>query len=332
MGQMIKDMAVIGFSMHASPLEPAWPSTHRALLPVAGKPVIVHLVEQLAAAGIKQIRIAGNIQQVAVKSRLGNGEEWGLAIRYSDLHGMDLCLQTLMEKEHCLYLLGDQLINLRAALESPVMKTAPDNFQQSDSVPAYWELTDTGYRCRELSMCGFGDEGRLQTIVDFHKANLKLATGMIPEMTMPGRAIREGVHVGWDSHIDASAGISAGVTIGNECHIGAGVMLGSGCVIGDGVVIRSGACLENVYVLPNCFVGSIVKMRDAIITPRVIFDLNGNYWLIDDADIISRVRSNREAITGLPGEAFSEIEKGNFNPAYSEYLLNKIKRIKVRKW
>ncbi|MDH3553953.1 MAG: hypothetical protein OER22_15185, partial [Gammaproteobacteria bacterium] len=62
-------IAVIGFSAAASPLEPAWPSTHRALLPVAGKPLIVHLVEKLASDGIRHLRIAGSIQQHAARHR-----------------------------------------------------------------------------------------------------------------------------------------------------------------------------------------------------------------------------------------------------------------------
>ena len=83
-------IAVIGFSDQASPLEPLWPSTHRSLMSIAGKSLIIYLIEQLADAGIRHVRIAGSIQQYAVRRRLRCGREWGMTVRYSALHGEEL--------------------------------------------------------------------------------------------------------------------------------------------------------------------------------------------------------------------------------------------------
>lgn len=304
-----RELAVIGFSSAASPLEPAWPSTHRALLPVAGKPIIIHLIEQLAALGIKHLRIAGSIQQFPVKNRLGTGQEFGVTIRYSDIHGPDLCLQTLLERRECLYFIGDQLLNVAHALDSLNFARARTSSLDSTESAALWTLGKDGPECLQMNNPFFAKGACIKTASDFHLANKLLVTGTVNNFELPGRAIREHVQVGWDSNIHPTAEIEAGVTVGNQCYIGSRVYLGAGCVIGDGCVIRPGAQLINVSLLPNTFVGGTVQLRDAIITPKAIFDLHGKYWLIDDRSIISRVRSNDEANTGMPTETLSEIEQ-----------------------
>ena len=45
---MAETTVIIDFSGKTSPLEPHWPATHRAMLPVCGKALIIHLVESLA--------------------------------------------------------------------------------------------------------------------------------------------------------------------------------------------------------------------------------------------------------------------------------------------
>ena len=56
-------IAVIGFSDQASPLEPLWPSTHRSLMPIAGKSLIIYLIEQLADEVAAFTAVAGKEQR-----------------------------------------------------------------------------------------------------------------------------------------------------------------------------------------------------------------------------------------------------------------------------
>lgn len=55
----------------------------KPLLPVAGKPLIVHHIERLAAAGIRQLVINHAHLGAMIEARLGDGSEWGVTIRYS---------------------------------------------------------------------------------------------------------------------------------------------------------------------------------------------------------------------------------------------------------
>ena len=55
----------------------------KPLLPVAGKPLIVHHVERLAAAGFRELVINHAYLGEMIESHLGTGTQWGVDIRYS---------------------------------------------------------------------------------------------------------------------------------------------------------------------------------------------------------------------------------------------------------
>jgi N-acetyl-alpha-D-muramate 1-phosphate uridylyltransferase len=55
----------------------------KPLLPVAGKPLIVHHIERLAAAGFGEVVINHAYLGEMIESYLGSGRQWGVEIRYS---------------------------------------------------------------------------------------------------------------------------------------------------------------------------------------------------------------------------------------------------------
>ncbi|MGI9328923.1 MAG: nucleotidyltransferase family protein [Pseudomonadales bacterium] len=64
-------------------LRPLTDHTPKPLLPVAGKPLIERQIEQLAAAGVRDLVINLHHLGEQIASTLGNGERFGLSIRYS---------------------------------------------------------------------------------------------------------------------------------------------------------------------------------------------------------------------------------------------------------
>jgi MurNAc alpha-1-phosphate uridylyltransferase len=55
----------------------------KPLLPVAGKPLIVHHIERLAAAGYRELVINHAYLGNMIEAYLGRGDQWGVAIHYS---------------------------------------------------------------------------------------------------------------------------------------------------------------------------------------------------------------------------------------------------------
>ncbi|MEM7431061.1 MAG: NDP-sugar synthase [Pseudomonadota bacterium] len=301
-------VAIIGFSDDESPLDLLWPSTHRALLPIAGKPVIVYLIEQLADAGIRHVRITGSIQQYAVRNRLRCGREWGIKIRYSDLHKDELLNECVVTDGEGLLLYGDRLYD---AEFRGVLRRATDERRAnaaSELRPGLWRFVD-GQMRRHALQNGNGApiyENSLTTPEDYLRANLRAAGVIANVLTVPGAPLHRDAVADWKSDIRAGARIGEQVFIGKHCRVGSLARLESNCVLSNGAVIASGACLENVVVLPNCYVGARMRIRDAILGNHGVLSLAGQYWPVRNPAYLSVTRKNSEAQTGLP-DALDEL-------------------------
>ncbi|MFP8965620.1 N-acetylmuramate alpha-1-phosphate uridylyltransferase MurU [Pokkaliibacter sp. CJK22405] len=64
-------------------MRPLTETLPKPLLPVAGKPLIVHHIERLAMAGITEIVINHSWLGEQLEAALGTGAEWGVSIKYS---------------------------------------------------------------------------------------------------------------------------------------------------------------------------------------------------------------------------------------------------------
>jgi MurNAc alpha-1-phosphate uridylyltransferase len=87
-------------------MRPLTDHTPKPLLPVAGKPLIAWHLERLAAAGFEQIVINHAHLGHMIEAALGNGEAWGVNIRYS-AEGEGQALETGGGILRALPLLGD---------------------------------------------------------------------------------------------------------------------------------------------------------------------------------------------------------------------------------
>ena len=92
-----------GFGNRLRPLTDHAP---KPLLPIGGKPMIVHHLEKLAAAGFKEVVINLGHLGHKIPEALGDGSSWGLSIAYSD-EGPDP-LETGGGLAKALPLLGDE--------------------------------------------------------------------------------------------------------------------------------------------------------------------------------------------------------------------------------
>lgn len=65
-------------------MRPLTDQTPKALLPVRGKPLIVHHLEQLARGGVREVVVNLAWLGKQIRAALGDGSAWGVSIRYSD--------------------------------------------------------------------------------------------------------------------------------------------------------------------------------------------------------------------------------------------------------
>ncbi|MEL7313107.1 MAG: NDP-sugar synthase [Pseudomonadota bacterium] len=298
----LPEIAVIGFSRQDSPIDPLWPGTHRALLPIAGKPAIMHLIEQLADCGIRHVRVAGSIQQYAVRSRLRCGREWGVTIRYSDLGTDELVLECLANDTSCLMVYGDHLhdIDFQQIANRPSETVEIDNAKAM--LPGIWGLENDAPRLVRLvtPQCKRKSVNPLSTPMDFLRANVMAAGLRTENFNVPGAPLHPTAIVDWDASVSRTAGIGKHVFVGKHCHVGALARLDRRCVLSNGVFVASGARLSDVVVLPNTYVGPLVRIRRGILSDIGLLAMDGRFWPVRDQSYLGATRSNCESRTGVP--------------------------------
>ncbi|MGB0682842.1 MAG: nucleotidyltransferase family protein [Magnetovibrionaceae bacterium] len=64
-------------------LQPLTDSTPKPMLPVGDKPVLAHIVEQLAGSGIERVNITTHFQAEKIREHFGQGEKFGVEVRYT---------------------------------------------------------------------------------------------------------------------------------------------------------------------------------------------------------------------------------------------------------
>ena len=291
-------IVVLGYSAAPSPLPGAWPTTHRALLPVCGKPIVVHQLEHLARAGYRHVRLGRCASQAALRRRLGDGREWGVTLRYSDLPAQELCQETLIVSGGCLTTQADAL------LTGPL--PAADSLE-----PKYWEA-DTplpGNSCihhlhddGDVATLPVGAPVDCATPLDYHELNLGVLRGNV-DCVVPGRPMHGfNAIADWKTRVSDRAFVGRDVFLGKHVLIDADARLEGECILSNGVVVGSGVRLRNVTVLPNTHVLPDSRFENAVLGPNGMFSLAapaGPAPRLEPSDALAESR-DAQVTTGLP--------------------------------
>jgi len=100
-------------------LAPLTDTTPKPLLPVAGRPLIEHILEFLRAGGIREVVINLHHLGQRIEERIGDGRRLGLRVKYSwedpilDTGGGIKRAEPLLAGEPFVVVNGDSLLELR---------------------------------------------------------------------------------------------------------------------------------------------------------------------------------------------------------------------------
>ena len=274
-----REIAIVGFNDTPSPFPIAWPSTHKSLLPIVGKALIVHQIEHLVRTGVKEVRITNSVQQSVVRKLLKNGDAWGLNIKYSDLSPVDLISEYQALNKKFLYIVGDE-VNFSSNIRK--------------QFPTMHSLNDIK---RKKSVIG---KNKILSAHEYHLANLDIFTNK-SEFTIPGTSIHnDNAYTDWNTSISPDAYIGRNIFIGNSCQISSLARLEQNCVLSEGVIIGKRTVLNNVTVLPNCNIASDIIISNSIITPNGVLNFDGHFYSFKETGLINNSKKYNETVTGLP--------------------------------
>ena len=240
-------------------LVPILDDTPVAMLPVAGKAIIDHVVESIATKGFAKISVcvAPNDTQTAAHLAKRNWANFAISV----VRGAP---QTT--ERRTLVLRGDILPSpaiLSGALEQI---RATGGLKQDLSMDGIWLLPESSRvpRWREMLRFARQEDVFFPNLEVYHRLALCAARGEFADLQAGGWMSVDGVRMGFRARVETRRPIGRAVEIGAHAFIDRNVVLGDNVVLGAGAYVARNCRLENVVVLPNTFVGEGFEASGAV--------------------------------------------------------------------
>lgn len=317
--------AVVLCAGEGTRLRPLTFSKPKHMLPVAGVPLLGHVLGTLAEAGLQEVGLVVGHHPEAVQRYVGDGEQWGLQITYITqhqplglAHAVGECREFLGDTPFVVYL-GDNL--LEQGIAGFVERFRQDGMDASLLLA---EVEDP----RRYGVAVLNDEGRVVRLVEKPAeppSNLAIvgayaftcaifeAIGSIRPSARGELEITDAIQwlVDQDRVVSAEvvqgfwedAGEPAALLHANRLYLDrqVGAMQGSTqgtCEVGEQVAVGKGTRLINSRLIGPCLVGRNCEIRDSVIGPHVSL---GDGCRVTDSVLVNSVIQDSCLVSQLPG-------------------------------
>ncbi|MFH1169936.1 MAG: glucose-1-phosphate thymidylyltransferase [Chloroflexota bacterium] len=335
----------------------------KQLVPIANKPVLHYVIEDLVAAGIKEIGIVVGYTEErieAIKDAAGDGSRWGCRITYISqdaprglAHAVGICRQFTGEDDFVVYL-GDNMI--KGGIGAFV-----DRFRQSGcdaglllaevAEPGKYgiALLDSGGQLLDVEEKPLNPRSNLAItgIYMFRPAIFEMIDSIKPsargELEITDairRMVKSGKHkvmanrvTGWwddtgtiEAVLNANATVLAGLEGANLGEVEAGAKIVGNVGIGRGTKVRHGSVIKGPSIIgEGCVIGP-----DTVIGSYTSI---GNRVIVDGGEIESsiiyddvRISYRGRIVDSIIGE-FSEIAASRQSPRGDRFIIGSHSRI-----
>ncbi|MBM4200533.1 MAG: NDP-sugar synthase [Gammaproteobacteria bacterium] len=262
-----------------------------ALLPIAAKPLLVHCIEDVGMAGLRDLTLVVSEHADLIRREIGNGARWGLRIDYLSSRGEETPLDLLRRLNLPVH--QSRLVLRGDLLRAPCLKGFLDA-QPAESTRAAWlEFSDARAGavhlppgCPDVAVARLawqaGEAGTIPPVsgtgaapevyhsaiadlASYHRANLDAACGRVPGLRLPGRQVAVGLNVGRHSKVSPRSLRQGVALIGSDTRVDARAKLHGEVVISDEVLVDQDADIQDSVILPNTYIGQLVDIRNAIV-------------------------------------------------------------------
>lgn len=309
-----------GYKKELEPLVSYRPSP---LLQIADKPLIFHIIEAILKQGVKEIECILHHYPEQIEQRLGNGERWGINIRYHLVKEHDHpfpMVRTITKQwdESPLLIAQGDLLPLDITLQQD--KTTLFHYQGKWTgwgIIPKTELNQTtgetrvedlprlieDYHTKEVSSIVSA-----QSLSDLNEANRQQISKEEPDLLFPttSHQVEPGIWISRGVVIEPGAMILPPVFIGDHSHIRSGATIGPQSVVERHSLIDNKSRIENSLICRNSYVGENLEIQDCIVDRNSLINLeHGTSLNIQEQFILSD--------TSLPSfgkHLFSWLERG----------------------
>lgn len=262
-----------------------------ALFPVMNRPILVHMLEWLADAGVTDLVLVPDHLAFELRSEIGSGERFGLHVQFvsgSSLGDVLLKLAGSLEEQFCVFshLMIGALPLKELCAEVPeaanirrfdcdggpvcLSREAVNRYDFSSVHPEQLVqfVEEQGGTCQSVSLetspCVF------RRLRDVWAANVRALQGEFPDLVVRGTESAEGVRMGLGARVHTAAQLEPPVFVGSHSVLAREVNAGPDAVLGAGCMVEHGAELSSCVILDGSYIGPNVTVRNALVSGNVL--------------------------------------------------------------
>ncbi len=297
-----------------------------ALLPIGNKALVEYTIEDLANAGISQIKLVISTGSHQISQHLGDGSKWGVKLSYF-LSGIEEKVEQVLQR---LALESDEVLLIRGdILRSPCVKSfieyaskIPAQFTQANfnehsagiqlhqlRAPKHnakrkliihkqarildWPMMPACPTKSNVTQVLHGDCYRLDNLESYLAANLALAKGNILGLKPNGRSHESYHSLYVERHVELAASdkLNAHGLIGQRSKLASDISLKDSLVIGDNCFISQQCEIRNSVILSNSFIGKRLLLSNCIVSKNLLINLtNNSVSYLNDQQLLGNTR------------------------------------------
>jgi NDP-sugar pyrophosphorylase family protein len=272
-----------------------------ALLPLAGKSILLHALQTLYRGSIREVDVVVSKLHDELESVLDTSSLRGMKVRFvtecPDLQrsatlSLIIGLSNLFDVDWDELIDGLGVVKVHFLIPSMlrfgstnVALVTPAFF--SEDLSSDWSEID---KIEAIPIQLSGNSSRVPTnsFVDYHNANFRLLRDEFDYLKPSGRKQASGYHVGRKSKLhDETLRCERGY-IGSNCRIEKSAWFSDDVVIGDNVVISSGTNVANSIIFDRTYVGENLDCRNSIINGNLLIRVDTGACLeLDDPELLA---------------------------------------------
>ena len=276
-------------------LSPLTDRTPHALLPVAGKTILMHALETLHRSTIFDVTVVSPSYCAELASEIDTGPLIGMDVRFTPTipegekmsdHVLVIGLKDIVDTDwdDVLDGLGDLKVHALMPIKmtvcsEPVALILPPG--DHERIPIDWgdvHLIDAIH-------WPIGPKRVMSTtkLIDYHQSNFLLLRGKFKYVKPAGREYSSGHRTSPKARVNAQSVQSDHGYFGAHCRINKTARLRGDVIIGDRVVVAKGANVCNSIIFDSTYIGSNTDCRDAIIDGNLLIKVDtGASLFLDD--------------------------------------------------
>ena len=301
---------IIFADAHGNELKPLTDGSCKALLPVAGKPVIAHTLEILYRAGIREATVLAGPNRELLDSYLAGGTPWGMQLDIQPRTGLMESVGNTHAEDGLLMVRGDELADLDLDSIIRKMRDQGRNVMVKTvhgSTVAVWmhcsaEVDDTLENNLHLALPENGSNN-LDSLQAYHRANMDVMRGSYRHLTPAGIELSYGIWSEPGATLSKDCVKSGNIFVGTASHAHENVTITGDAVISERVLIDRQARLADTVILPNTYVGAFTDLTNSIVRGNLLIRVDtgvvteiGDKHILADITPVNRDSKRRHSL------------------------------------